>query len=1330
MTFGQTIQWVVLPAGLSPDGAQARISVFVAPRLEVDDAGPQILGEFPDFDDWPARLAAAQFLLETTDPQGLPVEAPVPLTVAGPPADSALWQRFFPATTRVVSHRIDDYRGRTAVAYPARQIADSTRGAFAGAAADSPDELPTASRMSQFAGFAAAGTMADRLKGIAAALREADAADNPDGLSQPDLTPQDAFLAFHQQEQQLAFFAGPGLAPPPPPPIPPAPPRPEQPDIDFHQMLSALGDHPALLRRLGLVVDFTVPVGQLKPTRGELGLSLSIQLDPLLSPEVAANISPITLYALVPGEDFCAAADGSDPLGPPARGLIELPDEEYSLQQVDIDGVNLKLLAASVTAATPGDGSPDGPAPERNAPPSVRTAGLSLVRDGVVQSLQNDFRRAGEHDAALLGGDGPVVLTAEDLVRGHRIDVFDDSRQRWFSLHQRTVRYNPPDGDGEPIATVTDEGFFQASLTEPDGPASRDGQAPRVHVHEYLVSWDGWALSAPRPGKALVDERQIEEGPEPEPPGPRRIANRATTTLPLQIEAEAVRGTLPRLRFGRSYRVRVRTVDLAGNGPTLQEAERLLDQDVLVLPPAGGELFRRYEPVPAPALMPRSAFTHGDSLHRMVIRSTAELTPQEYADLFNFSPPVIAGDHRPYRPEDDRHLVAPKASLECVERHGKLDDAIASQDPQVRRAFYELAVRESGTLDDPSLPGVTLVPLRDDGSSQSYVVHTGEGIDIPYLPDPLSLGVVFHDLPGMAPGEPFEVPWAGTAWHAPQSLRLRIVEGSGPPVLDPAARVLTVELPKAAVHLVRVSSKAAVAEKIMGMLKWCRDALDDDERFENVMGAARANRHWMLTPWHELTLVHAVQRPLTAPALTLFDINSRSIGDTGEHLAGLIELDAPSTERIDLFAHWNEEIDDLGEPGPRSSPREMTAPVFRLPLALAVEFAADVDIQNVPATLDGNALFFSTPAAAAAAHDFGRQPATPEMQEFGDTKHRLVHYEPVATTPFGDCFPPEFAEQPERELLSVRGAPVEHTVLSSAKPAAPKVLDCLPTLGFETSGGLPGTLVRRRVGGGLRIYLARPWYTSGNGELLAVLLNEEGEEPADQAHPFITLMGRDPIKLSAPVVIPTAQNFPGTDVVKSALVLPDPNAFFPGFTVTAAGYTPQFDPASGRWFCDLDIDTGDAYFPFVRLALARLQPHSLEGEHLSPIVHSAMLRTLPERVLTVEGSDPLTIQLAGPNYVSESIPAIVSATLQVRDPELADDAVAWSFLDDTEVALEPDDSFSHRPTYFGEMFMPSPLPEGQLRLVVVEFSQQHSDLADSETSGLGSRVVYSDVVPL
>ncbi|MFF7245896.1 hypothetical protein ACFZBU_18540 [Embleya sp. NPDC008237] len=1304
MTTAQHIQWITLPAGLSPDGTQARLSVFVAPRLESD--GPGTLAAFPDFLDWPARLADAEFALLLADASGIPDgETPlVPLTRTGPPPDSALWQLFFPAGTPVDRFEFDDHRQNTMVTYPARELADTTRQSFADTAAESPDSMPPSRQMSSLAGFAAAAdmpsTMQNMRENIVTQLTAADrlVAEQPGELVRPDLSPQEAFLAFHEPQPQVAGLVaddGPHIAPPP-----------EVPHIDFHQLLSSLGDHPTLLRRLGLVLDFVTPVAQLPPTSGELTICLVPGWEPLLGPDASHDDTAATRYALAPGQGFCAAAEGSDAFGPPARGLLALPEDEYTIEQADIDGVTLKLLAAAVAADTDGDAEA--------APPTVRTKGLSLVLGDRTRHLHDNFRRAAERQDTLVG-ETTVVLTAEDLVRGHRLDVFDERRQKWFSLHEREVAYDRAGSPGDHLATASDEGFFQLSLATP---TAAPGAGQRVHVHEHLVTWDGWALSAPLPGKALANGE-----------GPERIPNAAATTLPLEIETHVRPGSLPRLRFGSSYRIRIRTVDLAGNGPTLEEADGLLDQDVLVLPATGAPVFRRFEAVPPPLLLPRVEFTEGTSAHRLVIRSTAELSPAQYAETFNASPPVADGTHPPYHEIDERHVVAPKTSLECVERHGRLDEAIGSGDADAHRRMYTIASRESGSLDDPSLPGmasVTYPSATPDGSEGHYVLYTGETVELPYLPDPLAEGVVFHELPGMPARQAFEVPWNAADWHAPQSLRLCIREGDGAPVFDPSTRVLTVLLPKATVATVRVCSRVKVNEKTMGMLKWCRDALDPDQ-FENVMAAARANRHWMLTPWYDVTLVHAVQRPLIAPLLTLNDAPDRMPGATGEHLVGSLELSAASTERVDMIASWSENVDDLTMPGP--SVLDVTAPVFRLPLAAAVP-RDPVASEDSPSTLDGDTLTFNTFVAEelAFAVEPGRPPATPVPAkcEFGDSKHRDVTFTPVATTRFADYFPPEFARDTDRELLSVHGEPVEHSVLSSAKPAAPHVLGTFLTLGFETFGSLPDGLERRRRGGGFRVYLSRPWYSSGNGELLAVVLGLEGDEQPLQAHPFITLMGRDPIRGAAPVFLPSASDFPGAQTTLD-VALPE---VFDGFAVTAAGFEPTFDGPSGRWYVDIDVDTGDAYFPFLRPALARLQRRSLEGFQLSRIVLADTLRLLPERTLTVSGTDPLSVRLTGPAYHDDNSPPTVSAGFQVRDPDLPDPVLGWIDLDETITELSADDDTSLFPTYSAEIPLPTPRPDRPLRLLVSEMASMRSDFATDEFGPATESLVYADAVEL
>src|SRR5207237_8685075 len=80
----------------------------------------------------------------------------------------------------------------------------------------------------------------------------------------------------------------------------------------------------------------------------------------------------------------------------------------------------------------------------------------------------------------------------------------------------------------------------------------------------------------------------------------------------------------------------------------------------------------------------------------------------------------------------------------------------------------------------------------------------------------------------------------------------------------------------------------------------------------------------------------------------------------------------------------------------------------------------------------------------------------------------------------------------------------------SARPEAPKVLYIVPTFKWERNAN--GT---KRTGGGLRIYLDRPWYSSGDDEKLAVLLPAGGKLDA-KMEPFVSLWGKDPIWASGP----------------------------------------------------------------------------------------------------------------------------------------------------------------------------------------------------------------------
>jgi hypothetical protein len=128
---------------------------------------------------------------------------------------------------------------------------------------------------------------------------------------------------------------------------------------------------------------------------------------------------------------------------------------------------------------------------------------------------------------------------------------------------------------------------------------------------------------------------------------------------------------------------------------------------------------------------------------------------------------------------------------------------------------------------------------------------------------------------------------------------------------------------------------------------------------------------------------------------------------------------------------------------------------------------------------------------------------------------------------------------------------------------------------------------------------------------------------------LLTRVGSDPVFASAPATNgPYISQFSLRTGGRGKVSLAETNKA----TVTVVGHTPRFDPARKLWFCDIELDAGQAYQPFVRLALCRYQPHSIDGHHISRVVLADFAQLLPRRVATVR---PLTggrlaVTMSGP----------------------------------------------------------------------------------------------------
>ncbi|PEC22862.1 hypothetical protein [Bacillus cereus] len=1141
-------------------------------------------------------------------------------------------------------------------------------------------------------------------------------------------------------------------------------------EIDFHQMLSALGDFPEILRRLGLIIDLYIPADSIPKTTNNPG-KFKLRIVPNWSSHLPTrqnddqtswteDYCPWTAYHYreVNGLELFTAYSSTNEID----GGILIPEkEEVELVQVDVDGAALKTLNLAATVAAQQKKKPtDKPIDsDKNSGVSpLRNGGISVVRNKNAEHLNKIFNRSNKLNQMLNSGPSEEPLYAEDLLRGYRLDVIDQNENR-YSLHRRLGQYKILNAAG--AFEIIDEGFIQPSVTS--SPETHD-PVNELYIHESLFTWHGWSLSAPRPGKSIS---QTASAPNPDEPEtmPQQVNNTAMTRLGLETDFMVEPGTLPRLRFGNDYTFRVRTVDLAGNGPNLEEAKKIEAALSLNHSPIGYLKYLRFDPVNPPELVPRqlyspsgnlnnpdtTAYAEGESLERLVIRSNYNKTTEEYAAA-----------NCVYQPFNDRHVAPPKASLQMIEEHGLLDEALDAKKSgmhpdQVRAVIqnvYYLATREAGSFNDDSLPSVRFIRTGSDPSStDGYAVHTEKQLILPYLPDPSASGVVFHGLPGLDPEELLYIDLKSDPWYEVKPFRICIVEGSFVPLWDEKTRVLTIQLPKASiVPNIRVSSTFGGNLKDMGLLQWVKEDKNKnywtDQKLLELENDILYGRTWLFTPFREITLVHAVQQPLDFPAQPTLGITARGPNSTEAYLFGNIYVHIPSTSKVDILAEWGERIDDITKPEPELEPVPFRDHVMELPIWLDHGKEVKVKINPDALRLEKNEsrLVFDSKLAEDAYKELLTKPATPENQEqmnlaskvekhgFGDTKYRRVRYKVRATTRFREYFS---TSMPNEDLVRDTKE-IEIDVLSSARPSKSLVKYVLPTFSWQhiNENAEKVTSVRR---GGVRVYLDRPWWSSGDGEMLGVVLIENKVPKRDEdIYSYLTFWGQDPIQESPVLPLPTIEDFKNYKEVYDVHLFELPNQ-----PVKVVCFEVEWDSERKMWYCDLELDTGNAYYPFIRLALVRFQPNSLivpDDLRISPVVLADIVQTAPDRSLTVT-RDPnqlrvYNVSVSGVTYSKKNLkdnpvsPATTLMNVQVQRQlaQIEDETIGWEDVPNfEEIVLHPGSPDANDVVIWeGQVAIPEENQGYPLRLVVKEIDVFYG----AQPTETYQRIVYMDIIHL
>src|SRR5258708_15165489 len=128
----------------------------------------------------------------------------------------------------------------------------------------------------------------------------------------------------------------------------------------------------------------------------------------------------------------------------------------------------------------------------------------------------------------------------------------------------------------------------------------------------------------------------------------------------MTTESTVVSASLPSLRFGRTYRLRARAVDLSGNSLALTDpvADTLAVAFATPREPEGFP-YLRFEPVVAPVIVLRDkegVSSPGSAIDRLVLRTFNDSEAKD-------------GDAA-HLTRSARHILPPRTSLELAERPG------------------------------------------------------------------------------------------------------------------------------------------------------------------------------------------------------------------------------------------------------------------------------------------------------------------------------------------------------------------------------------------------------------------------------------------------------------------------------------------------------------------------------------------------------------------------------------------------------------------------------------------------------------------------------------
>lgn len=1228
-----------------------------------------------------------------------------------------------------------------------------------------------------------------------------------------------------------------------------------KPEFEFHDIISVINNYPQLMHKMGFVLDFQIPYSEDIPKTGTIhiipsSLGFSDSLTSISTPPVAYEITKTGFYI----------ADKPDSIF--KRGFVKINTEEFSVVQVDTDGVALKtnnltenkvqqiakyfedksklVVATKIKqsnlkptqqtiieglAYTPSLGKINNmefiDPPEDEGLPYMRSSGIAITKNGMAEHIFLRFKNNMSLQTNLLIS-APLnnefkikiplnILYSNDLIQGYRMDIaYENEPDKWYSLHQRKDDYTWYDESNKanPIAGIeSDEGYLELAIAEDiDDPTD-------VFVSETLARWEGWSLSVGKPGYAIneSEDYELKAGEtrkhdfihKTKSAEIKKYAFDPDLQFKVNAQSTIVPGSLPKLRFGKDYRIRIRAVDLAGNSVLLsqqsEDAPETIRKNIRYL---------RFEPLASPIVLVGNQLKDGEFLERMVIRSNFDATTKDYENKFPVSNQV-------FDEFSQRYLLPPKNSQLMAETHCMFEKAF-SNNPGAVKEIYDIITSHEG--------------LYQQDKKNNEKVYQPSEVEIIYLPDPMAAGVAFFVAEGLehTHTQDFKPRMFGfftnseilptntnvdipETWYKAGVLRIRLEEGVIGSKWDDSQRIFTMYLPKG--YRTRIKFSTFWREKDFKEFSafWSMMKEKKPSNLSELEQLVRTGQHWMLSPSREIELVHAVQQPVIEPVIKAL-IPHRNYGDTIANINTRFLIHGESTEKVEFQAKWKESFDDgisvtIGQIEGRNSIPDIsvsyvddlitkgTIPtfskleiqsdpklIFKPHAQLEMRTTNEFKIDPQPESLKINNLYkaqitslgkiqkekLEAPKNIANRLKFDiiesrfgflqliEPRIEPLVQNFGDTKHRWVDYSIVASSRYSDYFDKILKQY--KELNTVRESKwIEKiNILSTTRPKIPEIDYIIPTFEWIKSQD-QDTIQHQRLGGGLRIFLKRPWFSTGDDEKLGIIL-----PPAPSKNPGIaavasgytvnfTHWGIDPLHNSTQpdLLSPSSEDFRLNPTIE--------NVQYPDMGNTRAlvvAYPVHFDDERQQWFCDMAINPKNMYFPFVKLVLARYQPHSVHKANtdvcLSPVVVADMMQLMPDRLTDIQFkkedlNSKFSVTVSGVIYSDISNPyklynyiriALIDSRIGQPIYGFIDDGVNNKELKDEKIEIEitERDVENNRFKVSTDFRLPRTYKSAPFQVVIEEFERGPKKMKVSgeyenriEQSEETDKLVYADV---